>query len=99
MSKHYKDTPWWWYAAVLVISFVLGLVVVVKEDITLSAWAYVVALILGIIIAPLVSLASLQTDDTFYLPMTRLPNMTSCRVSSSTLDSEMVLPRITCQSS
>jgi len=53
MAQHYKETPWWWYVAVLVVSFVLGLVVVIKENITLSAWAYVVALLLGIIIAPL----------------------------------------------
>ncbi|KAI1841876.1 hypothetical protein JX266_011954 [Neoarthrinium moseri] len=52
MAKHYKETPWWWYVIVLVVSFVLGLVVVVKENVTLSAWAYVVALILGTIIAP-----------------------------------------------
>ncbi|KAL1864950.1 hypothetical protein VTK73DRAFT_5579 [Phialemonium thermophilum] len=52
MVKHYKEAPWWWYIAVLVISFVLGLVVVVKENITLSAWAYVVSLLLGIVIAP-----------------------------------------------
>ncbi|GKZ36028.1 hypothetical protein AbraIFM66950_006901 [Aspergillus brasiliensis] len=52
MSKHYKEAPWWWYVAVLVISFVLGLVVVLKENITLPAWAYIVSLIVGIIIAP-----------------------------------------------
>jgi len=37
---------------VLVFSFVLGLVVVIKENITLPAWAYIVSLILGMIIAP-----------------------------------------------
>ncbi|GKZ96811.1 hypothetical protein CBS147343_10742 [Aspergillus niger] len=52
MAKHYKETPWWWYVAVLVISFVLGLVVVLKENITLPAWAYIVSLIVGIIISP-----------------------------------------------
>ena len=56
MVKHYKETPWWWYMIVLVLSFVLGLVVVIKENITLPAWAYVVALILGVLIAPFVSL-------------------------------------------
>ena len=64
MAKHYKDTPWWWFVAVLVISFVLGIVVVVKENITLPVWAYVVSLLIGIIIAPLVSLA-LSTSSTF----------------------------------
>ncbi|KAG0647436.1 Oligopeptide transporter 6 [Hyphodiscus hymeniophilus] len=52
MQKNYKETPWWWYALVLVFSFVLGLVVVLKESITLPAWAYIVSLITGIIIAP-----------------------------------------------
>ncbi len=55
MAEHYKEAPWWWYVSVLVVSFILGLVVVLKENITLPAWAYVVALILGIIIAPFVS--------------------------------------------
>ena len=55
MAEHYKEAPWWWYVSVLVVSFILGLVVVLRENITLPAWAYVVALILGIIIAPFVS--------------------------------------------
>ncbi|GAB7357564.1 hypothetical protein MBLNU459_g0075t2 [Dothideomycetes sp. NU459] len=52
MAKHYKETPLWWYLAVLVISFVLGLVVVLKENIKLPAWAYIVSLLLGTLIAP-----------------------------------------------
>lgn len=57
MAKHYKEAPWWWYIAVLVFSFILGLVVVIKENITLPAWAYVVALLVGIFIAPLVNMS------------------------------------------
>ncbi|KAL7931377.1 OPT oligopeptide transporter domain-containing protein [Trichoderma chlorosporum] len=53
MAKNYKEAPWWWYIAVLVFSFVLGLVVVLKDNITLPAWAYVVSLLVGIFIAPL----------------------------------------------
>ncbi|KAI2673277.1 hypothetical protein DTO006G1_9619 [Penicillium roqueforti] len=52
MAKHYKDTPWWCFAGILVVSFVLGLVVVIKENITLPAWAYVVSLALGVFITP-----------------------------------------------
>ncbi|KAJ5918753.1 OPT superfamily oligopeptide transporter [Penicillium verhagenii] len=52
MINHYKEAPWWWYALVLLASFFLGLIVVLKEDITLKAWAYVVALIIGSTIAP-----------------------------------------------
>jgi uncharacterized membrane protein len=55
MVKHYKEAPWWWYVIVLVASFALGLIVVLKNNITLSAWAYVVALIVGCVIAPFVS--------------------------------------------
>lgn len=55
MAKHYKEAPWWWYGIVMVISFILGLVVVIKENITLPIWAFVVSIILGIIIAPFVS--------------------------------------------
>jgi uncharacterized membrane protein HdeD (DUF308 family) len=61
MAKHYKDTPWWWYVAVLVVSFVLGLVVVIKENITLPVWAYIVSLLLGIVIAPMVSVLTCNT--------------------------------------
>jgi hypothetical protein len=55
MHKHYKEAPWWWYVIVLVASFVLGLIVVIKENVTLPVWGYIVALIMGIIIAPFVS--------------------------------------------
>lgn len=55
MAKHYKEAPWWWYIAILVGSFVLGLVVVIKENITLPPWAYIVSLIMGSVIAPVVS--------------------------------------------
>ena len=61
MAKNYKETPWWWYGLVLLASFILGLVVVLKENITLPAWAYIVSLILGIIIAPFVSLPRFTT--------------------------------------
>lgn len=58
VAKHYKEAPWWWYAIILVLSFILGLIVVLKNNITLSAWAYVVAIIIGAIIAPFVSPSS-----------------------------------------
>ena len=58
MAKTYKEVQWWWYAFTIVFSFVLGLVVVIKENITLPAWAYVVALLLGMFIAPFVSSAT-----------------------------------------
>ncbi|CAG8902131.1 unnamed protein product [Penicillium egyptiacum] len=52
MAKHYKEAPWWWYIIVLVGSFILGIIVTVKENITLSVWAYVISLLLGCILAP-----------------------------------------------
>lgn len=58
MAKNYKEAPWWWYIIVLVGSFILGIIVTVKENITLSVWAYVIALLLGCIIAPFVSTIS-----------------------------------------
>lgn len=57
MAKNYKEAPWWWYVVILVFSFVLGLVTVITQNITLPPWAYVVALLLGIVIAPFVSRA------------------------------------------
>jgi uncharacterized membrane protein len=62
MAQHYKETPAWWYLAVLVFSFVLGIVVTVKENITLPIWAYVVAVIVGFIIAPFVSRVNPTTN-------------------------------------
>jgi hypothetical protein len=55
MAKHYKEAPWWWYITVLVLSFILGLIVVTTQNITLPVWAYIASLLLGIFIAPLVS--------------------------------------------
>lgn len=52
MVDHYKEAPVWWYGAVLIVSFVLGLIVVLKEDITLPVWAYIVSLILGMAVGP-----------------------------------------------
>lgn len=56
MAKHCKDTPWWCFAGIIVLSFVLGLIVVIKEKITLPVWAYIVALALAIFISPFVSI-------------------------------------------
>lgn len=57
--KKYKDTPWWWYVAIMVISFVFGLVVVLKSNVGLGAGGYVAALVIGAFIAPFVSHATL----------------------------------------
>ncbi|KAK4034638.1 OPT oligopeptide transporter protein-domain-containing protein [Parachaetomium inaequale] len=56
MTKHYKETPSWWYLATLVLSFVLGIIVVTTQNITLPVWAYVISLLLGMFIAPLSTL-------------------------------------------
>lgn len=61
MAEHYKDTPAWWFAAILIFSFVLGLIAVLKENITLPAWAYIIALVLGIIFGPFVSICRRAT--------------------------------------
>ena len=90
MVKHYEDTPWWWYVLVLVGSFVLGLIVVLKENITLPAWAYVVSLLLGVIFAHSVGILAHPSD--------RL-TLTLCiyRASFSCLDMAMALLPITSQ--
>ena len=56
MAKNYTEAPWWWYITVLVFAFVVGLIVVTKENITLPVWGYIVSLIVGIVFAPFVSL-------------------------------------------
>ncbi|EME47911.1 hypothetical protein DOTSEDRAFT_146951 [Dothistroma septosporum NZE10] len=48
----YKEVPMWWYLATFVLCFIAGLIVNVKGDTTLSAWAYVISLLLGAFIAP-----------------------------------------------
>ena len=70
MTKHYKEVPWYWYAGILVLSFILGLIVVLKENITLPVWAYVVSLLTGIIIAPFVSHFSSVDIVSFFLQTT-----------------------------
>ena len=87
MVKHYKEAPWWWYMIVLVGSFALGLIVVLKNNITLSAWAYVVALIVGCVIAPFVT--SCNDDHNIAAP-------DHYRARSSTRDTVTVSRRTTC---
>jgi hypothetical protein len=60
VDRHYKETPSWWYAIVLVISFALGLVIVKTESITLPVRAYIVALPLGAFVSPLVGLGQVS---------------------------------------
>ncbi|KAJ8516828.1 hypothetical protein ONZ45_g5896 [Pleurotus djamor] len=50
--KKYKEAPMWWYVILLVLSFIAGLVVVIKGDTTLPWWSYIIALILGGFITP-----------------------------------------------
>lgn len=90
-----KETPWWWYILVLVISFIIGLVVVIKENITLPVWAYIVSLLLGIFIAPLVSYRhsmppSLDSQGA-------ISNLEIYRALCSTLGMATVLPQTICQ--
>ncbi|TCD71832.1 hypothetical protein EIP91_003175 [Steccherinum ochraceum] len=50
--QKYDEVPWYWYAALLVLAFFAGLIVVIKGDTTLPWWSYIVALLLGGFIAP-----------------------------------------------
>ncbi|RDB27799.1 Oligopeptide transporter 6 [Hypsizygus marmoreus] len=50
--KKYKEAPWYWYMALLFLSFLAGLIVVIKGQTTLPWWSYIVALILGAFITP-----------------------------------------------
>ncbi|KAG6149703.1 hypothetical protein E4U37_006692 [Claviceps purpurea] len=63
MAKHYREVPWWWYVLILVFSFILGLVVVLRENISLPVWAYVVALLVGMVISPLSTLLMARFGD------------------------------------
>ncbi|KXN87768.1 Oligopeptide transporter 6 [Leucoagaricus sp. SymC.cos] len=50
--KKYKEAPWWWYVVLLFLSFVAGLIVVLKGQTTLPWWSYIVALLLGTFVTP-----------------------------------------------
>ncbi|KAF9242072.1 OPT oligopeptide transporter protein-domain-containing protein [Melanogaster broomeanus] len=50
--QKYKEAPYWWYICLLVLSFVAGLVVVLKGQTTLPWYSYIVALLIGSFIAP-----------------------------------------------
>ncbi|KAI9154677.1 Oligopeptide transporter [Paramyrothecium foliicola] len=52
MQENYKDVPIWWYIVILLIGFFLGLGAVIRGNTTLDPWAYVVAILLGCIVAP-----------------------------------------------
>nr|AGA20378.1 oligopeptide transporter 7 [Phanerodontia chrysosporium] len=54
--QKYDEAPWYWYAALLALSFFAGLIVVLKGETTLPWYSYIVALLLGGIIAPLSTL-------------------------------------------
>lgn len=66
--------------AILVISFILGLVVVLKENIALPAWAYVVSLLLGIFIAPLVSIPTYNDCQTREVTNITIEHYTVCSI-------------------
>jgi hypothetical protein len=63
MLKHYKPVRWYVFAGIMLFSFALGLVVVLKENITLPAWAYVVALLFGTVVSPFVSTTTTSQVD------------------------------------
>jgi OPT family oligopeptide transporter len=50
--KKYKEVPMWWYYASFALAFLAGLIVTLRGETTLKPGPYIVALLLGIIIAP-----------------------------------------------
>ncbi|PNH30380.1 hypothetical protein BJF96_g6426 [Verticillium dahliae] len=48
MKDNYKDVPIWWYVAILLVGFFLGLGAVIHGNTTLDPWAY----LLGCVVAP-----------------------------------------------
>ncbi|KAH7340612.1 oligopeptide transporter [Rhizoctonia solani] len=39
--QRYKECPWWWYIALLILSFFAGLIVIFKGNTTLPWWGFV----------------------------------------------------------
>ncbi|OCH87394.1 oligopeptide transporter [Obba rivulosa] len=52
MIERYDEVPWYWYLGLLFVSFIAGLIVVLKGQTTLPVWSYIIALILGAFITP-----------------------------------------------
>ncbi|KAJ3557724.1 hypothetical protein NM688_g1317 [Phlebia brevispora] len=50
--RKYKEAPWYWYACLLVLAFVAGLIVTFRGETTLPWWAFIIALLLGAFITP-----------------------------------------------
>ncbi|KAF9492268.1 oligopeptide transporter [Pleurotus eryngii] len=50
--QKYKEAPWWWFVILLGVSFVSGLAVVIRGQTTVAWWSYIIALILGSVVAP-----------------------------------------------
>jgi len=50
--QKYKEVPHWWYGLLFFLAFTTGLIVCAKGDTTLPIYAYVVAIILGVFMAP-----------------------------------------------
>ncbi|KAI0373170.1 oligopeptide transporter [Pilatotrama ljubarskyi] len=52
VNKNYEEVPWYWYLGLLVLSFLAGLIVVLKGQTTLPWWAYIISLLLGAFVTP-----------------------------------------------
>ncbi|GJE91208.1 oligopeptide transporter [Phanerochaete sordida] len=51
--QKYNEAPWYWYVGLLLLAFFGGLIVVLKGETTLPWWSYIIALLLGSVIAPI----------------------------------------------
>lgn len=51
--QKYPEAPHWWYLILLVISFVFGLIVVLTQETTMTWYAYLVSLLVGMVVAPI----------------------------------------------
>ncbi|MCO5588277.1 hypothetical protein L7F22_042232 [Adiantum nelumboides] len=51
MSK-YPEVSYLWYVGILIFAFILGLVANIREGTTMPVWAYIIALLIGSVIAP-----------------------------------------------
>ncbi|KAG6328511.1 hypothetical protein ID866_10578 [Astraeus odoratus] len=50
--QKYKEASFWWYICLLIISFISGLIVILKGQTTLSLYSFIVALLLGSFVTP-----------------------------------------------
>jgi len=50
LMRRYREAPEWWFLAIFVVSFVLGLIASIVYPTHLTWWAYIIAIVIGVVL-------------------------------------------------